>query len=385
MKKSVRMVYYIWLALMVILPCLLFEAVKGHIDTANYENRELAAFPKISAAWDAVQAFPDGFTDWFNDHLPFKNQLLTLNGMIDYKVFKSSPSDTVIIGKKGWLFYKGVQAQEEDPVGDYMGTNLFTDAELEKIKDNMLAARDLLKKRGCEFVIFMAPNKERVYSEYMPDVYGEPAKENRYEQVYNYLKKNTDLTIVDSLPEIMEYKENYPDQQLYFRYDTHWNELGAYRGAKVLASALGQELPSMDQIQLVNPHKGSFDLARMIHLSNQLTYDYTPKLAGYTDKNIVESKNDASTEFRFYNADNNGLHEKLMIIGDSFSMYLSPYIASFYNNSYVAFYYNYKYSMLDKESPNIVVYETVERYLGNMLDFSLKDGIGVNLRKNDSQ
>ncbi len=32
--------------------------------------------------------------------------------------------------------------------------------------------------------------------------------------------------------------------------------------------------------------------------------------------------------------------------------------------------------MLDQESPNIVVYETVERYLGNMLNFSLVDGIG---------
>ena len=43
---------------------------------------------------------------------------------------------------------------------------------------------------------------------------------------------------------------------------------------------------------------------------------------------------------------------------------------------FYSIYYDYQYAMLDQESPNIVVYETVERYLGNMLNFSLVDGIG---------
>ena len=33
--------------------------------------------------------------------------------------------------------------------------------------------------------------------------------------------------------------------------------------------------------------------------------------------------------------------------------------------------------MLLQENPDIVVYETVERYMKNMLDFSLEDGIGA--------
>lgn len=50
-------------------------------------------------------------------------------------------------------------------------------------------------------------------------------------------------------------------------------------------------------------------------------------------------------------------------------MLLSPYAASIYNNTFTTYYYDYQYGMLDQESPNIVVYETVERYLGNMLNF----------------
>ena len=48
-----------------------------------------------------------------------------------------------------------------------------------------------------------------------------------------------------------------------------------------------------------------------------------------------------------------------------------------FNDSYVNFYYNYNHMMLLQENPDIVVYETVERYMKNMLDFSLEDGIGT--------
>ena len=36
---------------------------------------------------------------------------------------------------------------------------------------------------------------------------------------------------------------------------------------------------------------------------------------------------------------------------------------------------NKNHDMLEKEKPDVVVYETVERYLNNMLHFSITDGI----------
>lgn len=63
--------------------------------------------------------------------------------------------------------------------------------------------------QGKEFVIFIAPNKERIYYEYMPAQYGLPADNYGALQIYNYLKSNTDLKVVYPYAEIMDAKQKY--------------------------------------------------------------------------------------------------------------------------------------------------------------------------------
>ena len=376
MRKTVQAFYIAIFTAAILLPVPLFKVIKPYIDTNNYENRELAPRPALQLNAESISSFPSDFDSWMSDHLPFRNQLLSLNGMIDYDVLHSSSSDTVIVGRKGWLFYKGAQVNSEDPVADYTGTNLFSEEQLETIARNMKEAQQLLKDRGSDFVIFIAPNKERVYSEYMPRSYGAPAKENRLSQVTSYLRVHTDIPVVSCMDDLMEYKKTHPDTPVYFKYDTHWNDLGAYIGTRALAQTLGYSMPDPDEVTMTDLKTGDFDLARMLHLSRELDTDHVYKLTGYSNHTIISEKSEDGRQYRFYNPANDGEHKKLVIVGDSFSMLLSPYAASIYNNTFTTYYYDYQYGMLDQESPNIVVYETVERYLGNMLNFSLVDGIG---------
>ncbi len=190
MKKSVQYFYIAIFFILVMVPVLLYSVIGKKLDTTSYENRKLATMPALSVK--TVSTFPSSFENYFNDNLPFKNQLVFLNGLFDYKIFKTSSSESVIVGKKGWLFYKGAQVNDEDPVSDYNGSNLFTDDQLKAISKNMLAARDELASRNIDFVIMIAPNKERVYSEYMPAAYGKPAAWGRMAQVVDYLRNNTD-------------------------------------------------------------------------------------------------------------------------------------------------------------------------------------------------
>ena len=54
-----------------VLPTLVYPAVRSHLDQQNYENRELASFPELSAAnFDNI---PTEFEAYYNDHVPFKN------------------------------------------------------------------------------------------------------------------------------------------------------------------------------------------------------------------------------------------------------------------------------------------------------------------------
>ena len=373
MKKSVQYFYIAIFFILVMLPVLLYSLIGKKFDTTSYENRKLATMPVLSVK--TISTFPSSFENYFNDNLPFKNQLVFLNGLFDYNIFKTSSSESVIVGKRGWLFYKGAQVNDEDPVSDYNGSNLFTDDQLKTIGKNMLAARDELASRNIDFVIMIAPNKERVYSEYMPAAYGKPAAWGRMAQVVDYLRNNTDLKVVCPYDEIAAYKEKHPQDQLYYKYDTHWNNLGAYIGGGLLDKTLGYDMPQLNTLTKTAGNVPRYDLATLLHLGNILEDDPAYVLDGYSSHNVTIQKNDSATEFRGTISDGSGDDRKLFIIGDSFSTMMFQYVACNFDNSYLNFYYNYNLQMLEKEEPDVVVYETVERYLNNMLHFSIKDGI----------
>lgn len=384
--KPVQILYIVLMAGLLLLPVAFFSLVKGHVDTENYEQRTLSPLPYSQEAKEAgmvttLETFPTQFEAWFNDHLPFRNQLLTLYGEAEYRVLKTSSSESVIVGKDGWLFYKGAQVADEDPIGDYMGTDLFTEEELQKIAANFTQARDELAARGTDFVIYIAPNKERVYSEYMPDMYGEPAEYGRMQQVVDYLTQNTDLKVVCGYEDLMAFREANPETDLYYKYDTHWNNLGAYIGAEKLVQALGFDFTPLENVDVEDRHTGSYDLARLIHLGNVLNDCPNYVLTGYTPHPMETSQEQGGKVFRFRTTDGTAPGGKLFVIGDSFSTMMSPYLACHYQSGYMTFYYNYSHGQLLREEPDAVVYETVERYIGNMLDFTLADGYQGNVKE----
>ena len=376
MKKPVRILYLVLLLIGIVLPAPVYLLFGKYFDQENFENRTLAEMPVLSI--DTISSFPNDFNQYWMDNLPFKADLVNANGMVDYKVFGSAGSQYVIVGKNGWLFYKGQQANFENPEADYMGTNLFSQEELERIRDNMLRARDLLRERGTEFYIFIAPNKERVYSEYMPDAYGEPAAENRMMQVVRYLQEETDLNVLCPYDDLMAFKEEHPEIQLYYKYDTHWNNAGSYIGGRLLSEALGHPMPGLDEITVKEIDNGTYDLAQLLGLRDELRDDHVYAVAGYTSNTINTEQDEGATEFRYSNQDGTGDPRKVYLVGDSFSTMMGIYVASNFNDMYMNSYKAYSGAwILAQEDPDICIYETVERYIGNMLDFDLENGIGL--------
>lgn len=380
MKKPAKILYIVLFLVLIIIPVPLFLSVRGYVDTENYEERTLYPFPYTQEAAEyygsatTADTFPQQFENWFNDHLPFRNQLLTFNGLFDYRVLQTSSSESVVVGKEGWLFYKGSQVAGEDPIGDYRGTNAFTDEELQQIADHLTQARDILAAQGKDFVLYIAPNKERVYSELMPDSFGEPNAHCRMNQLISYLRDNTDLKVVCSYDTLMSWKETHPERPIYFQYDTHWNGFGAYVGAEPLVEALGYDFTPADEVEITDRGTGSYDLARLIHLGNILTDGPNYVVSGYTPHPLTSSSSDDGYVFHYSTTDGQAPGGRIFVIGDSFSTLLMPYIACHYWSGTMMFYYAYNYAALQEEDPDVVVYETVERYIGNLLDFTLEGG-----------
>lgn len=374
MKTITQRIYMVILTILILIPVVLYAVIGKYLDssTADKENRVMTEMPTLANT--QISEFPTLFDAYMNDNLPYKNYLVTINSMADYYLFNTSSSDDVIVGDKGWLFYVGHENNDEDPLADYEGTNLYSIDELEIIAENMTNARDFLASQGKEFVVTIIPNKSRVYSEYMPDMCGDVSQECRLNQVYQYLSENTDLTIVSPYSDIVSYKEAHPETQLYFKYDTHWNNFGAYVAAQSISRVWGFEMPDLDTVEQVYVDSDTYDLARMINLGDYLKED-APIATAYSGHMArVEIQSDGMS---FTGTVDQGTADarKLYIIGDSFSALLFPYLACHFNSSKSDMYYNYNYSSLESYDPDVVVFECVERYLNNMLHFSIENGV----------
>jgi hypothetical protein len=136
-------------------------------------------------------------------------------------------------------------------------------------------------------------------------------------------------------------------------------------------------MPDLSTLTRVEAPLQANDLAKLIHLGQVLTDDDGSMLVGYSPYDVREDVLPEKTELRFQNANSNGDPRKVYIIGDSYSTMMAPYIAGNFNETVMDYYYVYDPSKLDTEKPDIVIYETLERYLWNLTRFSVDQTLPV--------
>lgn len=340
--------------------------LKGVLDSGNNENRRLAKLPQIS--FETIAEYPGEFTAFFNDNMPFRSALVAINSGVDYFVFNRSSSNKVIVGTEdNWLFYSAVD--DGDPVACYQGTNLFTEEELERIRENLIDAKAYMEERGKEFVLFIAPNKERIYSEYMPEKYGRPAEEYRAKQLVDYLRATTDVRVVYPYEEIMAAKDKVREN-IWYKADSHWNFVGSYVGTIALLKELGIDMPDIDRVEISDIRGAGGDLSDALNLSAIFrTFDREYRVSGYDDHDAEKLQDDFLTvmEYKATGADNRSIY----VFRDSYCSYMAGYIGSQFNNSYFRHFSTYTYEDFLKQDPDIFVYEKVERYLSDLVNFSI--------------
>lgn len=346
---------------------IIWRVVYPYADTTNYENRELHSRPKLGRS--NYKSFATQYTDYYNDNIPFRNYLISLDSSIDYYLFHKSSRDYVCIGDDNWLFYS--RTDDGNPIGCYQGTNLCTEDELSLLLDNCLLQRDILAANGSEFIIFVAPNKERIYSQYMPDRYGQPAEQYRAKQVVDYLRAHSDLTVIYPYDELISATKNIPSN-IYYKTDTHWNEIGGYIGSTTLLDALGIKIPNIydNRIKITNDSYHRGDLASMLNMANQLNkYDPEYIINGYDTHSITTVSEDFFNMYEYHaiNADPRTIY----VYRDSFATAMSKYIGSQFTNTYMRYNGTYSYSDYLNYQPDIFVYETVERYISDLITFDV--------------
>ena len=366
--KNMYILISILFLCLLIMPNIIYRIFYKNFDHINYENRTLASKPILVLT--NINEYPKKYEEYFNDYLPFRNELVKLKNLNDIFVFKNIISDRVLLGKAKWLFLKNVNS-----IGKYMGIEryYFTKEELEIAKNNLIHFRDELKKKNIDFILMVCPNKRFIYSEYMPDYIKRKSTKNDTDIFVEYMKK--DIKVVYPKEELLKYKDKY---KLYYKYDYHWNNLGAYIGYSELMKSLNIYVDNIDNVNIKSLNgneRSNFDIynyndiAYSLSLSGLKYYndDKTYIISNYITKNYETNYYISETNFS-YNSKSCKNENNIMIIRDSYAMNMYDYIAMEFKQSEFIHIFNFKNENITEYKPDIVVFETVESGLEHVLN-----------------
>lgn len=362
MKKWNRFFTIIFFVL-IILPNICYIFVS---EEANIENRTLSQKPLLSIK--TMADFPQQYSEFYIDHIPFKKSLVQLYSFIKVRLLNVTPDDAVILGKNQWLFYNSRVKENNDVLADYCNTLQYTENEMKQYSIMLTQMKEDCEKLGADFYFMIAPNKENIYgTDYMPSKWKKAAQDSRTDLLVSYLNENTDINIIYPKSELLS---NKAMGQLYFKSDTHWNKLGGYVGYQELHKAVSGDIGHYKDLVYTGFDSHSGDLAGFLQLLWRDTdYNISFNDHGLQTKNITDFKESGSiicgnTDLK------NG--RKLLMFRDSFTNAMLEFIASDYQESCFVWSPVYNGETVKTEAPDIVVYEIVERSIPQILRLNHK-------------
>lgn len=160
----------------------------------------------------------------------------------EYKIFGNLFGGNVIKGKNGFLFMGGVNEYGYDYVADYTGeTQLYTD-DLEVIYQYIEMRNKAYENRNVIYYLAVLPNAQTVYSEYMPDIYGEQSPNTALSRVGTYLEERGFDRFIDLTGEMTAAKGK---GLLYNNTENSINALGAYYAYVGIMDFLAEDIEEL--------------------------------------------------------------------------------------------------------------------------------------------
>jgi len=311
-------------------------------------NEVLSNAPQLKAedgSWN--QNFFVDLSNWVNDRFFLRQEMITLDNVVTAVGFGTSGEKKVIVGKDGWLFFN-------DTLGDYTGTKTLSEREMFGVIKNIQLMDEYCKLNGREFVFVIAPNKNSVYGEFMPD-YGVKSDYRDSEKVLAALKQSGVKT-----PDLFS-AINGKNEQLYFKHDSHWNSKGAALGADVINKAFGKSTNFFGS-EFSKSRVNEGDLYGMLYPALRDTeIDWC--LEGERDFVFTGTGKTPTSITITTQSDKEG---KLLAYRDSFGSLLFPYLAESYGECYFSRKTAYDLTI---ESDYVMV-ELVERNLNYLLKYA---------------
>ena len=313
------------------------------------------------------------YGDYFNDRYGLRSSLVRLNSFLHLKVFNTSPTQKVIIGDHGWLMYNS--PTDGVSLKDYYGYANFSENELKTFKSRIIDINEELKKNKIHFLFIVAPNKHTIYPEYLPaNIRQMQGMKTRLDQVTQALK-DTDIDFIDLRFLLLNEKKHAADL-LYYRTDTHWNDLGAFLAYEEIITRLRRTYPKIKQLSRDDfivrseENRGTGDLAGFLNMSGLLSDTriiLEPKIKFSAAPAPVAYAPIAGRDTVGFEVPSPDL-PVLVMFRDSFAASLIPYLSEGFSRSIYLWTNKIDFSVIVQEKPAIVIFEIVERLIGDLVN-----------------
>ena len=284
--------------------------------------------------------------DYAGDNFYLRQEMITAWSALNAKGLRSSITEDVVLGMDGWLYFA-------DTLPDYVGLQPMTDREIFSAARNLRLMAEYCESQGARFLFTLAPNKNSLYPEHMPNLTLPSARKPRDAK---RLAEELERQGVDYLDCFALFRGQ--EETLYFKTDSHWNGKGAALAADAVNKALGRSSGYFDgPFTREEVHKG--DLYDMLYpagegleadpvYSGELTIEYDVPIRSAENLTIMT---------------HGGGEGSLVMFRDSFGNNLYPYLADSFGAALFSRSMPYRLDLVAQREADYVAAELVERNL----------------------
>ena len=310
------------------------------------------------------------FMDVYKLNFFYRAKMIRYNNLVKTRIFRTSPLDKVVFGKKEWLFY-AKEDKKTNVIDYYRATKPFTIEDLRYWKKLLEERYYWLRKKNIAYIFLLVPNKSTVYPELLPSNIRKTKKKNRLDQLIDYLKlTKSPVKILDLRDEFNKKKKEY---KMYRRTDSHWSYYGAFFGYRMIMKSLRENGISSFSVSLenykfikINNAIGG-DLSRLLSLQKYFREDrimLMPKIKRKIFDRRLKYYNKPFVKIRVKESQCGDIGTTIFI-HDSFGNHLKRFLPQHFKR--IVFIrdwgLNFYTKIIKKENPVVVIDEMAERFL----------------------
>jgi alginate O-acetyltransferase complex protein AlgJ len=333
--------------------------------TTRFENRPMAPWPAPALSREFAPAFDRAFSDRFGG----RDLMVRFHHGALLRVFGVSSLGTVMRGTDGWFYWLGEDGHSLDR--HYRGTLEFPQADVDNTVAELARRRDWLAAQGIAYVVVAVPEKFTIYPEHLPPWIAKAPAPTPYDRVRAAIAADGRVNFVDLRPALRDAKAR---ERVYYMTDSHWNYNGAVVGYDAIMRAVRDALPAGALPAIAPAPRPAYeagvdyysgDLIQMLGLPSRIREDDVAplgKVLAATGRCARRVDKDEFPGFEYYACDRPGL-PRAVILRDSMAIPLIPLLSENFSRVVYASTRQLDRALIEREKPDIVIEELVERSL----------------------